>query len=71
MVGWCVVFVCGSIKKNGGGGFVLGACFTPHEQENDGENFGGGGVAWKVAVVVLLWVAAGGDQKRGEGESYW
>ena len=53
-------------RKNRGGGFVLGACFTPHKQENDGEYFGGGGVSWKMAVVVLWWVAAGGDKRRGE-----
>ena len=42
--------VCGVCRrryqeKRRGEVFVLGACFTPHEQESDGECFGGGGVA--------------------------
>ena len=46
--------MCGAaviLKMKGGGG--EGACFTPQEQEGDGECFGGGGVVWKSAVVMV------------------
>ena len=44
-----------------------GACFTPQEQEGDGEYFGGGGVVWKSAVVMVSGCAVGGN-KREEKE---
>ena len=43
--------MCGaavSLKTEG-----RGACFTPQEQEDDGEYFGGGGVVWRSAVVMV------------------
>ena len=53
-------------QENGEGGFVLGACITQHKQRSDGECFGGGGVAWKAAVVVL-W----GLQPTAKREGEW
>jgi hypothetical protein len=45
-----------------------GACFTPIEQGDDGDCFGGGGVVWRSAVVMVLgWLPAatkGGEEKE-------
>jgi hypothetical protein len=62
---WCRV-MCGAaviIKTKG-----EGACFTPQEQEGDGECFGGGGVVWKSSVVMVSgWQPAARERGKKRG----
>ena len=53
----------GVIKKMERGG----ACFTPIEQGDDGDCFGGGGVVGRSAVVMVLgWLPAATKERRGK-----
>ena len=48
-----------------------GACFTPQEQGDDGEYFGGGGVVWKSAVVVFRrWQPAAREREEKGGLNF-
>lgn len=50
-----------------GGSICLGACSTLREQGKDGDKFGGGGVVWRSAVVVLRGWQPAANQGRRKG----